>query len=64
MFVVSSTTRGEEPMKTNQEILLSIIRENDNPEQALQIAVDIITTFLKQCESSQEPSVGSLQELG
>lgn len=47
-------------MKTNQEILLSIIRENDKPEQALQIAVDIITSFLEQYESSQEPSVGSL----
>lgn len=47
-------------MKTNQEILLSIIRENDNPEQALQIAVDIITSFLERSVSSQEPSVGSL----
>lgn len=47
-------------MKTNQEILLSIVRENDNPEQALLIAVDVITSFLEQYESSQEPSVGSL----
>lgn len=47
-------------MKTNQEILLSIIRENDKPEQALQIAVDIITSFLEQYESSPKPSVGSL----
>jgi hypothetical protein len=44
-------------MQTNQEILLSIIRENDNPEQALQIAVEIITSFLEQSVSSQEPSV-------
>ena len=47
-------------MQTNQEILLSIIRENDNHEQALQIAVEIITSFLEQSVSSQEPSVGSL----
>ena len=47
-------------MQTNQEILLSIIRENDNPEQALQIAVEIITSFLEQSVSSQVPSVDFL----
>ena len=50
-------------MQTNQEILLSLIRENDNPEQALKIAVEIITSFLEQCESSQEPSVDFLPAL-
>ena len=51
-------------MQTYQEKLLSIIRENDNPEQALQIAVDIITSFLKQPESYQEASADFPQALG
>lgn len=50
-------------MTANEETLLSIIRENDYPEQALQIAVDIITSFLEQSVSSQEPSVDFLPVL-
>ena len=46
----------------NEEILLSLIREHDNPEQALQIAVEIITTFLTQSVSFQEPFADSLPE--
>ena len=56
--------KEKQSMQTNQEILLSIIRENDNPEQALQIAVEIITSFLEQSVSSQVPSVDFLQALG
>ena len=52
--------KEKQSMQTNQEILLSIIRENDNPEQALQIAVEIITSFLEQSVSSQVPSVDFL----
>ena len=48
---------------TNEELLLSLIREHDNPEQALKIAVDIITSFLTQSVSFQEPSADFLQEL-
>lgn len=48
---------------TNEEVLLSLIREHENPEQALKIAVDIITSFLEQSVSSQEPSADFLQEL-
>ena len=40
-------------METNQETLLNTIREHDNPEQALKIAIDIITSFLEQSVSSQ-----------
>ena len=37
---------------TNNEIkLLNIIRESDNPEQALEIAIDIILSYLAQLES-------------
>ena len=50
-------------MQTNEEILLTIIREHDNPEQALQIAIEIITSFLEQSVSSQLPSADFLREL-
>ena len=42
---------------TNRETeLLHIIRGADDPEAALKIAVGIITAFLEQHESCQEPS--------
>ena len=42
---------------TNNEIkLLNMIHENDNPEQALFIAIEIIISCLMQSESSEEPS--------
>lgn len=44
-------------MTDYEKELLYIIRNHDDPEQALEIAVEIIISFLKQCESSQEPSV-------
>ena len=40
--------------------LLELIRENENPENALKIAVEIITSFLEQSESYPTPSVDSL----
>ena len=55
--------KEKQQMTANEETLLSIIRENDNPEQALQIAIEIITTFLEQSVSSQEPSVDFLPVL-
>lgn len=42
--------------------LINVIRENDNPERALEIAVSIILGFLEQCESSQEPAPACLAE--
>ena len=37
---------------TNNEIeLLNLIRENDNPEQALSTAIEIIIKYLEQPES-------------
>lgn len=37
---------------TNNELeLLHIIRENENPEQALNIAIEIILSYLEQHES-------------
>ena len=49
---------------TNNEIeLINIIRENDNPEQALLTAIDIILLSLVQHESYPIPSSVYLQEL-
>ena len=51
-------------MPSNNEKLINMIRENDNPEQALLVAVEIITSFLGQSVSFQEPSVDFQPELG
>ena len=50
---------------TNNEIeLLTLIRENDNPELALMTAATIIIGFLKQHESFEGQAAAYLQELG
>ena len=51
-------------MSNNKTELLKLIRENDNPEQALLTAIDIILLSLVQPESYPAPSSASLQELG
>ena len=43
-------------MTDYEKELLYIIRTHDNPEQALEIAIDIILAVLEQSESCQEPS--------
>lgn len=48
-------------MTENEKELLYIIRNHDNPEQALNIAVQTIISFLEQHGSSQEPSVADVQ---
>ena len=40
-------------MTANEEELIKLIRENDNPERALMAATVIILGFLKQHESSE-----------
>ena len=55
--------KGDNTMMTeNEKELIKMIRENDNPEKALMTAAAIITEFLKQHESSQEPFVAFLRE--
>ena len=44
--------------------LIKLIRENDNPEQALMAAATIILGYLKQHESSEEQAVVCLPVLG
>ena len=43
-------------MTENEKELIKLIRENDNPEQALMTATVIILGFLKQHESSEAAS--------
>lgn len=49
-------------MTKNERDLLNLIRENENPAQALLTAVIIIGRSLEQRGSYQAPSVGSQQE--
>ena len=44
--------------------LIKLIRENDNPEQALITATLVILGYLKQHESSEEQAAVCLQALG
>ena len=44
--------------------LIRMIRENDNPGQALNAAVVIVLGYLKQLESSEEQVAADLQALG
>lgn len=51
-------------MSENQSELIDLIRENDNPKQALMTAVIIIASFLKQHESSEVQASVGLQAHG
>ncbi len=48
-------------MTENERELITMIRENDNPEKALMTAGAIIVGFLKQLESSEEQAVAVLR---
>lgn len=50
-------------MTDHEKELIKLIRENDNPEQALMTATVIILDFLKQHESSEEQAPVCLQVL-
>ena len=50
-------------MTANEIELIKLIRENDNPEQALTTAVDIILLFLVQQRSFEVQAVVVAQEL-
>lgn len=53
MFGETFVTKGMEPLSKNEIELLRMIRENDNPDNALLIATQVILEFLKQPESSE-----------
>jgi hypothetical protein len=50
-------------MTNNEQELINLIRENENPEQALLTAVDIVSTFLGRYVSYQVPFADSQREL-
>ena len=50
-------------LNKNEEELIRIIRENDNPGQALMTAALIILGYLKQHGSSEEQAAADLQAL-
>ena len=51
-------------MSENEKELIRMIRENDNPGQALNAAVVIVLGYLRQLESSGEQAAVDLQALG
>ena len=55
--------KGEFTMTANEIELITIIRENENPGQALATAVEIILIYLKQHESSEVQAPAYLQAL-
>ena len=50
-------------MTENEKTLIKLIRENDNPQQALTIATDIIICYLKQQKSFEAQVVAVPQVL-
>lgn len=62
-YVLIVFERGIKIMTENEKDLIRLIRENNNPEQALMTATVIILDFLKQHESDSKPSVAYLQAL-
>jgi hypothetical protein len=51
-------------LSKNEIELINMVRENDNPGQALMTAATIILGYLKQHESSEEQVAVDLQALG
>lgn len=51
-------------MTKNEMELINMIRENDNPGQALMTAATIILGYLKQLESSEGQAAADLSALG
>lgn len=49
-------------MSKNETELIDMVRENDNPEQAMMIAVDIILEYLRRPESFEAQAAAYLQE--
>ena len=63
MFDTPSLPKGERTMTNNEIELINIIHENDNPEQALIVAMLTVISYLKQHESFEVQDVAYLQGL-
>ena len=48
-------------LRENEEELLRIIRENDNPEQAALTAIEVILDYLRQPESFEAQAAAYLR---
>ena len=48
-------------MSNNEKELLAIIREHDNPETAIEIAIELLITFLDEREAPQDTSAAHLR---
>ena len=44
----------------NEDELMRMIRENDNPAQAVFTAIKVFAAFLEQLEADQEPQAAGL----
>lgn len=52
MFANDRATKGERTMDIYEKELIRMIREHDEPEKAMMIAVEVITSYLRQYGSS------------
>lgn len=48
-------------MTTNGKELINIIRTQDNPEKAIEIAIELLITFLDEREAPQDTSAAHLR---
>lgn len=48
-------------MSTNEKELINLIREHDDPKKALEIAFDLLLTFLDEREAPQDTSAVHLR---
>ena len=62
MFVVIVLRKGNFEMSKNEVKLAEIIRENDNPEQAVLVAIKVFSAFLEQLEADPVLQAVGLQE--
>lgn len=49
-------------MSNNEIEMINIIRENDNPEQSILIAIKVFSTFVEQLEANPMLRLDDLQE--
>ena len=47
-------------LNENEVELMRMVRENDNPEQAVFTAIKVFAAFLEQLEADQEPQAAGL----
>ncbi len=61
LFDIPLVTKGDFLMTNNEIEMINIIRENDNLEQGLLIAIKVFSAFLEQLEAAPMLQVDDLQ---